>query len=174
MLILDRRLLSVLKGIKGVRSRRGKDVLSPPPSNTFAMPLATFLPFLTYLLGFGQRGKFLCGPFILRSLLFRIALRRAISSKKERKERRRERERAVLFFNLKPVFLLLMKRASKKILKFYYQISSSKEGGKIRLSTLGIPTFFVPRSERELVKIPFSRNFIIETKKFHDRNPPYY
>lgn len=133
MLILDRRLLSVLKGIKGVRSRRGKDVLSPPPSNTFAMPLATFLPFLTYLLGFGQRGKFLCGPFILRSLLFRIALRRAISSKKERKERRRERERAVLFFNLKPVFLLLMKRASKKILKFYYQISSSKEGGKIRL-----------------------------------------
>lgn len=58
---------------------------------------------------------------------------RSLRKKKGKKDGERERERAVLFFNLKPVFLLLMKRASKKILKFYYQISSSKEGGKIRL-----------------------------------------
>lgn len=45
-------------------------------------------------------------------------------------EREREREGTVLFFNLNPVFLLLIKRVSKKILKFIKFLEYPAEGEK--------------------------------------------
>ena len=63
----------------------------------------------------------------------------------------------VLFFNLNPVFSLLIKRVSKKILKFIKfpsNIPLKKEGGGGKLdlcfNTFGIPTFLSKNLKREI------------------------
>lgn len=104
-----------------------------------------------------ETGKFLCGPFILRSLLFRIAPRRESCRRLGKKRRERERGLIMLFFNLNPVFLLLIKRVSKKILKFIKFLSNiplkkERGGGKLDLcfNTFGIPTFLSKYLKREI------------------------
>lgn len=116
----------------------------------------SYVPSIPHILGQSRRENFCVdlSSCVRCSFELRLAENRVDVLEKRGKK---ERGGTMLFFNLNPVFSLLIKRVSKKILKFIKFLSNIplKEeggGGKLDLcfNTFGIPTFLSKYLKRKI------------------------